>query len=60
LINASNKPYAGAFCDFENEQMFIWDAELFADDEVFCAVPGQVSKICYSYVEVACRESKIL
>lgn len=59
LINASNKPYAGAFCDFEGEKMIIWDAELITDDEVFCAVPGQVTKISDGFVEVACRSEKI-
>lgn len=59
LINASNKPYAGAFCDFEGEKMIIWDAELVADDEVFCAVPGQVTKVADGFIEVACGMGKI-
>ena len=59
LINASNKPYAGAFCDYEGEKMIIWDAEIVADDEVFCAVPGQVTKIGDGFVEVACGEGKL-
>lgn len=59
LINASNKPYAGAFCDFEGEKLIIWDAELVADDEIFCAVPGQVTKIDDGFIEVACGMGKI-
>ena len=59
LINASNKPYAGAFCDYEGEKLVIWDAELVNDDEVFCAVPGQVTKIGRGFVEVACGEGKL-
>lgn len=59
LINASNKPYSGAFCDFEVEKLIIWDAELVSDDEVFCAVPGQVTKINDSFVEVACGNQKL-
>jgi len=59
LINASNKPYAGAFCDYEGEKLIIWDAELVADDEVFCAVPGQVTKIGNGFIEVACGMGKI-
>jgi methionyl-tRNA formyltransferase len=59
LINASNKPYAGAFCDFEGNKMIIWDAELVADDEIFCAVPGQVTKIGDVFIEVACGMGKI-
>lgn len=59
LINASNKPYAGAFCDYEGEKLIIWDAELVNDDEVFCAVPGQVTKIGKGFVEVACGGGKL-
>lgn len=59
LINASNKPYAGAFCDFEGENMIIWDAELVMDDEVFCAVPGQVTKIGDAFIEVTCGTGKV-
>ena len=59
LINASNKPYAGAFCDYEGAKLIIWDAVLVNDDEVFCAVPGQVTKIGEGFVEVACGEGKL-
>jgi UDP-4-amino-4-deoxy-L-arabinose formyltransferase/UDP-glucuronic acid dehydrogenase (UDP-4-keto-hexauronic acid decarboxylating) len=59
LINASNKPYAGAFCDYEGEKVIIWDAELVEDNELFCAVPGQVTRIETNYVEVACGFGKI-
>lgn len=59
LINASNKPYAGAFCDFEGEKVIIWDAALVDDGEKFCAVPGQVTKIGSGFVEVACGVGKL-
>ena len=59
LINASNKPYAGAFCDLEGEKLIIWDAELVEDDESFCAVPGQVTKIGDGFIEIACGDNKI-
>ncbi len=59
LVNASNRPYAGAFCEYEGAKLVIWDAELVEDDEVFCAVPGQVTKIVNGYVEVACGSGKI-
>lgn len=59
LINASNKPYTGAFCEFEGRRLTIWDAELVEDGEVFCAVPGQVTKITADCVEVACGNGKI-
>jgi methionyl-tRNA formyltransferase len=59
LINASNKPYAGAFCGTEGEKLIIWDAELVVDGELFCAVPGQVTKIGNGFVEVACGTGKL-
>jgi len=59
LINASNKPYAGAYCDFEGENLIIWDAELVSDNEVFCAVPGQVTTIGDGFIEVACGVEKL-
>lgn len=59
LINASNKPYAGAFCEFEGQRMIIWDAELVEDGEAFCAVPGQITRIAADSVEVACGAGKI-
>lgn len=45
LINASNKPYAGAFCTYEDKKLIIWDAELYPDEENYLAVPGQISEI---------------
>ncbi len=59
LINASNKPYAGAFCEFEGQRIVIWDAELVEDSEVFCAVPGQITRVAADYIEVACGSGKI-
>ena len=59
LINASNKPYAGAFCDFEGTPFIIWDAEIVGEFENFSAVPGQVTKIGDGFIDVACVESKI-
>lgn len=59
LINASNKPYAGAFCEFESEKLIIWNAELVSDGEVFFAVPGQITKIGDGFIEVACKSGKI-
>ncbi len=59
LINASNKPYGGAFCEFEGRDMIIWDAELVLDNEIFCAVPGQVTSISEGFIEVACGNGKV-
>lgn len=59
LINASNKPYSGAFCNFEGEKLIIWDAELADDGEIFLAVPGQVTNIGDCFIDVACGEGKL-
>lgn len=45
LINASNKPYSGAYCFYEDKKLIIWDAELYEDNEVYLAEVGQVSNI---------------
>ena len=58
LINASNKPYAGAYCDFDGAKLIIWDAAL-AEHENFLAVPGQVSSIGCGCVEIACGSGKL-
>lgn len=59
LINASGKPYSGAFCDFEGQKLIVWRADLVEDDEVFCAVPGQVTALGEGFVDVACGMGKI-
>lgn len=59
LVNATNRPYAGAFCQFEGRSLIIWDAELVQDYEVFCAIPGQITKIGNGYIEVACGSGKL-
>ncbi len=58
LINACNKPYAGAFCEFESQKLIIWDAEL-AAEENFLAIPGQITLIGHNFVEVATGEGKL-
>ncbi len=45
LINASNKPYGGAYCSYEDKKLIIWNAELFEDDENYLSVVGQVANI---------------
>lgn len=59
LINASGKPYAGAFCDFDGQKLIVWRAELVEDGEVFCAVPGQVTALGEGFVDVACGTGKV-
>lgn len=45
LINASNKPYSGAYCFYENKKLIIWDAEIYEDEEIYLAEAGQISSI---------------
>jgi len=59
LVNASNKPYAGAFCKYNEATMIIWNAELVLDMENFLAVPGQVTKIDQGSIEVATGKGKL-
>ena len=59
LINASNKPYSGAYCEFESEKLIIWDAVLIEDGENFLAVPGQVTSIMKGSIIVACGVGKL-
>lgn len=59
LINASNKPYAGAFCDYEGQKLIVWDASLLEDGENYCAVPGQVTLIGAGFIDIACGAGKL-
>ena len=59
LINASNKPYAGAYCIFKGYKMIIWEAKIVDDQENFSAIPGQVTSIKNKIVNVACGKGKI-
>ncbi len=59
LINASNKPYTGAFCNYEGQRFTIWDAELIDEFEKFCAVPGQVTRVGDGFVDVVCGDGKL-
>lgn len=59
LINASNKPYVGAFCFLDHQTVIIWDAQLADDAEIFCAVPGQITKLGNGFVDVACGSGKL-
>lgn len=58
LINASNKPYPGAFCYLNGEKVIVWDAKL-APDEAFFGVPGQVADIKPGYIDVLTGRGKL-
>lgn len=59
LVNASNKPYAGAFCEYDDRKLIIWDAELVDEVENFLAVPGQITRVGDGAVDVACGQGKL-
>jgi len=59
LINASNKPYPGAFCNYDDQKLIIWNASIKNDNEVFNAIPGQITNISKGYIEVATGDGKI-
>lgn len=59
LINASSEPFSGAFCFVNQKKMIIWRAELVDDQEIFLAVPGQVTRISDKFIEVACGHGKL-
>jgi len=58
LINACNKPYAGAFCEFKGQKIIVWDAEL-APEENFLAISGQITFIGNGFIEVATGKGKL-
>lgn len=59
LINASNKPYSGAYCKYKKNKMIIWDSSIVKDNENFCGIPGQVSLIGNDFIEVICGKGKL-
>ena len=59
MINASNKPYQGAFSHFNGLKLIIWDAELSLPRVKFLAVPGQVTCIGKDCIEVACKQGRL-
>ena len=58
LINASNRPYSGAFCFYGNHKMKIWDAEICAPEN-FLAIPGQITFFDERCIEVATGSGKL-
>lgn len=59
LINASGRPYSGAYCYLEGQKLIIWAAEIVEDDEIFCAVPGQILKVGGDFFDVASGHGKL-
>ncbi len=59
IINASNKPYSGAYCLYKNKKLIIWDAELFNDNEKYLSKCGQVSAIEKNSIIVITGKGKL-
>lgn len=59
LVKASGRPFAGAYCDLDGVKLTIWDAQVFEDQENFCAVPGQVVSLEDGLPKIACGKGKI-
>ena len=60
LINASNKPFSGAFCFYDDQLLTIWDACESNSVYEICAVPGQITQLENDFMEVACGKGKII
>lgn len=58
LINASGKPYAGAFCYFEGNKITVWEAQL-APAENFLGIPGQIAAVAESHIDVLTGDGKL-
>ena len=59
LVNACNKPYAGAFFFLRGTKVTVWDGSPIEDGEAFCAIPGQITCIDAEALEVACGSGKV-
>ncbi len=59
LINASNKPFSGAFTNYKGKKIVIWDAIKVEDESNFLAVPGQITSLDSNFIEVACGKGKL-
>lgn len=59
LINASNKPYPGAYFFLGDRKITIWDAEVVEDAGNFLAVPGQVTCRTPDGIDIACGQGML-
>ena len=61
LINASGPPYSGSFSYLDGKKVYILDAEIVDDGEIFFAIPGQVTSFDSEKgkVVIACGEGKL-
>lgn len=61
LVRASAEPFAGAFCELNGHELRVWRTSVVEDPELFCAIPGQVTKIdkLKGVIQVATGEGKL-
>lgn len=59
LVRASHKPLPGAFCFLDERRLTVWDAKPVDDGEIFCAIPGQVTRIGDGSIDVATGAGKV-
>jgi methionyl-tRNA formyltransferase len=45
LINASGRPFAGAYGYYKGQKVIIHDARLYHDEECYLAMPGQIAQV---------------
>lgn len=59
LIKASSRPYRGAFCFLDQDEVVIWDAAVENVSGEFLAVPGQIMSVSQDSIIVACGHGAI-
>lgn len=59
LVKASSRPYRGAYCFLDGEEITVWDAEISSVPYEFRAVPGQIVEISHDEIIVAAGKGAI-
>ncbi|WP_419765629.1 MAG: methionyl-tRNA formyltransferase [Arcobacter sp.] len=61
LVNASAKPFSGAYSYYEGKKIIFEDCEICNDNEQYFAIPGQISEINKEegYIKIITGKSKI-
>lgn len=60
LINASSYPFDGAYSEYDGKIIKILDAEIYNDNEIYSAVPGQIAIINNNEVVVITGKGKLV
>lgn len=59
LVNASSRPYSGAYCRLDDVKLTISQAELVEDVEFFGALPGHFTKVGDKLVKAAVERERL-